>query len=142
MIATVVSSVFNFMWTMLVLYWELCGFGRLAANVECCCTVIRPVYESQTWLSVCYCGCCGCVTTSNCGCVFLGENPSKKKPAQPSEKTLRRRCKHIAFRIGKAILSGIIFLLYMAIFILGGVTLMLTFVWDFGRWRTRRVTMH
>ena len=122
-IATIVSSMLNSVWTLLILYCDLFVCYKKLSNAECCCTVIRTVYESQTLLSVCYCGCCGCVTTSSCGCACLGPIRHQESPPQSSETTIHRRCKRIAFSVGKAILTEIIFLLYLTNFILGGMTI-------------------
>ena len=55
-IATVVSSMLNSIWTLLILYWDLFGCYKKLSNAECCCTMMRAVYEPQTLLCVCYCG--------------------------------------------------------------------------------------
>ena len=40
-IAAVVSSMLNSLWTMFILYWDLCGCSKKISNAQCCCTVIR-----------------------------------------------------------------------------------------------------
>ena len=119
-LATVVSSMLNSLWTLFILYWDLFGCNKKLSNAECCCSVIRTVYE-QTSLCVCYCGCCGCATNSNCGCLCLGQYRVEK--SQPSKATAQSRCKRIGCWIGKLVLFGIIFLLYLTIFFVGGVIL-------------------
>ena len=116
----------NSLWTMFILYWDLCGCSKKISNAQCCCTVIRSIYE-QTSLYVCYCGCCGCAAISNYGCLCLDQSRVEKRPTEHSETMVRRRCKRIAFLIGKTILLVIILLLYLGIFILGLITLSLLF---------------
>ena len=122
-LATIVSSMLNSMWTMLVLYWDLLGCYKKVSNAECCCNVIRTAYESKTLMSICYCGCCGCATTSNCVCVCLQQIQLPKNSPQPSDRNGQNKCKRIALRVGKIFLIGIIFLLYLANFILSSMIL-------------------
>ena len=118
-IATVVSSMLNAMWTMFILFWDLCGCSKKISNADCFCIVIRCIYE-KTSLFVCYCEGCGCVTPSNCRCFCLGRSCIQKSP---NYRNFQSRCKKVAFSTGKVILIIIIILLYLAIFILGGMTL-------------------
>ena len=113
-IAAVASSMLNSTWTMFILYWDLFECNKKMTDAQCCCTVIRSVYE-QISLCVCFCGCCGCATTSNCDCLCLGQSRVEAK--------VRGTCKLIGFRIGRIILFVFIFLLYLTIFIVGGMTL-------------------
>ena len=131
-IATVVSSMLNSMWTMFVLYWELCGCNKKLSNAQCCCTTIRAVYESEMLMSVCYCGCCGCVTTSNCGCICLGQiqkivNNISSYLVSRKRTNNKNTCKTITLRIGKTILLGITFAIFLLIFIMGAMNLTLTY---------------
>ena len=117
-VATIVSSMLNSMWTMFILYWDLFGCNKKISDAHCCCTVIRSMYE-QTSMLVCYCGFCGCVTNSNCKCVCLAvHKPLPLSPASPYN-----RCKRMSLRIGKSVLFGFIFLLYLGIFTLSAMTL-------------------
>ena len=125
-IAVVVSSMLNSMWTMFILYWDLFGCYKKIVNAQCCCTVIRSVYE-QVSLFVCYCGLCGCAATSKCGCLCLGQSQVEKSPTESSEMMTQSRYKRIAILIGKIILLVFICLLYLGIFILSIITLCLLF---------------
>ena len=117
-IATIVSSMLNSMWTMFILYWELCGCNKKLSNAECCCKVIRSVYEPQTLLSICYCGCCGCATISNCSCLCLGQCQEKPITSRGSRGSMK-----ICRGIGRTILYLIIFVIFMGTFSLSGVTI-------------------
>ena len=108
----------NSMWTMFILYWELCGCNKKLSDAECCCTVIKSVYEPQTLLSICHCGCCGCATTSSCGCLCLGQ--CQEKPIRSiGSRGIMKICKGI----GRTILCLIIFVIFMGTFYLSGVTI-------------------
>ena len=122
-IATVVSSMLNSMWTMFILYWELCGCSKKLSSAQCCCTVIRSVYESQTLLSICYCGCCGCATTSRCDCLCLGQchrdQPSLysgQLDASTESNENVNICKRLTLYVGRILLLGIIFVIFLGIF--------------------------
>ena len=129
-IATVVSAMLNSMWTMFILYWELCGCNKKFSDARCCCTVIRPVYELPTFMSICYCGWCGCVTTSNCGCFCLGQCQGKQRNYSKAKlKTSResggslKKCLRNTFYVGKILVLGVVFVVFMAIFVLSAMTL-------------------
>ena len=107
---------------MFILYWELCECNKKTSNAQCCCTVIRTIYGPHTLLSVCYCGCCGCATTSSCGCLCLGQCQGK-----PENSTESKGSKKICKYIGRAILCLIVFVLFMGIFLLRGMTIGVAF---------------
>ena len=121
-IATIVSTMLNSIWTMFVLYWELCGCNKKISNAECYCTVIRTVYESPKLMSICYCGWCGCVTTSNCGCVCLG-NCQVKNSTSTESRVIMKICNGI----GKTIMFSLIFAIFTGIFILSAMTIGVAF---------------
>ena len=129
-IATVVSAMFNSVWTMFILYWELCGCNKKLPNARCCCTVIRTIYESEAWMSICYCGWCGCATTSNCGCICLSQcqgkqhNYSLAKPETSRERAgSLKMCTRVTLCIGKILLLSIVCVIFLAIFVLSAMTL-------------------
>ena len=129
-IATVVSSMLNSMWTMFMLYWELCGCTKKLSNAECCWAVIRSIYEPHILLSICYCGYCGCATSSNCRCICLRQNhanpPSNNSGPEPSFKC-GKRVKKLALHIGRTLLCGIIFVIFISIFILSAMTISIVY---------------
>ena len=117
-VATLLSSMLNSIWTMFVLYWDLFGCNKKMSDVEGCCIFVRNAYGPETSIFPCYCGWCGCV---NCRCVCLFPCGTQQKPSKHSEQKCGR-CRRIALRVGKTILFGMIFLLYLGIFIVGGMT--------------------
>ena len=120
-IATVVSSVLNSMWSMFILYWDLFGCNKKMSEAQCCCTVIRSIYKPSTVLSICYCGCCGCATTSGYDCLCLCH--VERRPDQLSEAKVQSRYQQISIWGRKALLLSTIFSLYLLIIVLGSFTL-------------------
>ena len=118
-VATLGSSMLNSIWTMFILYWDLFGCYKKMSDIESCCIFVRNAYGPDTSLFLCYCGWCGCV---NCKCVCLFPCGTQQNPSKHSGQKCGR-CRRIALCVGKTILFGMIFLLYLGIFILGGMTL-------------------
>ena len=125
-IAALVSSMLNSMWTMFILYWELCGCNKKVTEGECCCCMLfRSIYKPQTSLCVYYCGWCGYATTSQCECIFLSKSQAKQLNNGSHSQTnpIITMFKKIVLGVGKIVLLGIILLLFLGIFILGVLTL-------------------
>ena len=121
-IAAVVSSMLNSMWTIFMLYWDLILYNNNMSDAQCCCTVIRSVYEPQTLLSICYCGCCACATTYDCECLCLGRSGVEKNLTRSSKANVQGKCARNGVRIQNIKWFGIICLPFLPIFIVGGMT--------------------
>ena len=87
--------------------------------------LFRSVYKPQTSLCVCYCGWCGCATTSHCECIFLGKSKAKQlsSGSHPQVYPFIILFTDHVLCIGKKVLVGIILALFLGIFILGFLTL-------------------
>ena len=117
MITTIVSSMLNSLWTMFLLFWDLCGCTKVFSSAQCCCMIMRSVYEPHTLMSVCYCGWCGCATKSNCGCICFGHCHINPETCRETRGNMTK-WKYI----GRTILCLMIFALFMGNFVLSTMT--------------------
>ena len=102
---TILSSMLNSLWTMVILFCELCSCQKFCKNIAPCCRQKDDTSSKQT--------------SKSCGHNTCNSSFTRSKGCRPS----KHFCKGMLTTVGKMLLFGFIFLLFSGNFVMGMLTI-------------------